>query len=338
MLNVGIIGFGRIGQLHARTVQHSPLMRLVAIADPVHQQTMGLQQDSVRFFEQPNELLDAADVDAVIICSPSTSHAALTRYALQRRKHVFCEKPLALTEADISAIGELAERQACLVQVGFNRRFDRDFSACQQAIAAGEVGRPYCVKITSFDPAPPPLDYIKQSGGLLQDMAIHDFDMARFLMADEVETVYCNAAALHDPAIADAGDVDTVITSLRFKSGVLGVICNSRQCAFGYDQRVEVLGSLGGMVVENPILHHVVRRDSMSQHSAPLHDFFMTRYQQAYQTELETFCDAVLTGSRVAVGVDDALQALRLAKAAYASLQANQPMTLTHEVMNEYTL
>lgn len=338
MLTIGIIGFGRIGRLHAHTVHTHRLMHLVAIADPYAKSESLDTFPGVQLYSDAQQMLDDADIDAVIICSPSTSHAPLCRYALQRHKHVFCEKPLALTAAEIEAIGDLAEQKNRCVQVGFNRRFDPNFQSCQHAIENGEIGQPYLLKITSYDPAPPALDYVKQSGGLLQDMAIHDFDMARFLVGDEVDQVFCNAAALHDTGIADAGDVDTVITSLRFKSGMLGVICNSRHCVFGYDQRIEVLGSLGQISVDNIAEHAVVSRNAQGWHGANLHDFFMTRYQQAYQNELDAFCHAITTNKPVLVGVNDALQALRLALAANASLQSCQPMPLMQEDYNEQTL
>ena len=230
----------------------------------------------------PAEIFGREDVDAVAICSSTETHAPFIIEAARSGKHAFCEKPIALDLPAVDAALAAVAESGTKLQIGFNRRFDPNFRNIRDAVRNGEVGSPYLVQITSRDPAPPPLSYIRGSGGLFLDMMIHDFDMARFLLDDEVEEVSASGAVRVDPAIGEAGDIDTAVVTLRYRSGALGVITNSRQAVYGGDQRVEVLGSLGSVLCENNTPDRVIRQTEAGVvHAKPLY-FFIERYMVAY--------------------------------------------------------
>ncbi|MEM3658720.1 MAG: inositol 2-dehydrogenase, partial [Candidatus Hadarchaeum sp.] len=254
VLNVALIGAGRIGNVHVENiVRHIPEAEVVAIAD-ISQESA---QNVARKFNIPRAtrdyrvLLTDPGIDAVVVCTSTNTHAEIIQAAAAAKKHIFCEKPLALDLKEIEEALAAVEKSKVTLQVGFHRRFDPNFQQLKGAIERGEIGRPWLLKITSYDPAPPSLSYIRVSGGIFLDMTIHDFDMARYLLG-EVEEVYATGAALVDPEIGSAGDVDTAVVFLRFKTGALGVITNCRKAVYGHDQRIEVLGEKGGLFAENP--------------------------------------------------------------------------------------
>jgi myo-inositol 2-dehydrogenase/D-chiro-inositol 1-dehydrogenase len=265
-------------------------------------------------------------VEAVLVCSSSDTHAALVTEAARAGKAVFCEKPLELDLARIDAVLTVVERAGVPLMLGFNRRFDPDFSRVREIVAEGRIGRPEVLRITSRDPAPPPPEYAAVSGGMFLDMTIHDFDMARFLLGAEVEEVYAAADALVDPAIGAAGDVDTAIVTLRFAGGALGVIENSRRAVYGYDQRVELLGSRGRVANRNHAADSVEVADATGLHDPLPLNFFMQRYTASYEAEIAAFVDCVRRGASVPVGGVDGRQAVVLGLAAKRSVALGRPV------------
>jgi len=328
-LNLGLIGAGRIGHLHAANLaRHVPRARLLTVADPVE---VAARDCAERFgipraVSDEQALLDDPAIDAVLVCSSTDTHARLIEAAAAAGKHVFCEKPIALSLPTIDRALAAVDRAGVKLQIGFNRRFDANYRRVRQAIERGEIGQPWLLRITSRDPAPPPIDYIKVSGGLFLDMTIHDFDMARFLIDADVEEVYATAGVLVDDAIGAAGDVDTAIVVLRFANGVIGTIDNSRQAVYGYDQRVEVLGSGGAIDTANNYPNaatlsdrHGVRRD------LPL-NFFLERYAESYRAELTAFVDAVLDDTPTLVTGHDGRVPVAIALAAATSHREHRPV------------
>ena len=334
-LQLGLIGAGRIGQVHAATItQRVERAALVAVADVNigAAQACAARYRLSRATGDPYALIADPRIQAVLICSSTDTHAPLIEAAAAAGKHIFCEKPIALNlDATRRALDAVA-RAGVKFQVGFNRRFDPNFSRARQAIVDGEIGEPHALHIISRDPEPPPPAYVTASGGLFLDMTIHDFDMARFLIGDEVEEVYAVGAARVDRAIGEAGDIDTAMVLLRFAGGAFGTIDNSRRAAYGYDQRVEVFGSLGAVNVSNNYPNSVVVSTARGVcRDRPLH-FFMQRYIESYQREVEAFIEAVLDDKPVAVGGQDGLAALLLALAAGRSLREGRPVRVC-EVM-----
>lgn len=330
-INIGLIGAGRIGRIHAATIAAAvPAARLVAIADLVEASAVSLarQYDVHTVYAAVEPLLDNPTVDAIVIASATNTHSAIIQAAAAAGKHIFCEKPLALDLDDIDAAIEAADRAGVKLQVGFNRRFDANFSRVRDAVISGEIGEPHLLHVISRDPAPPPLEYVRVSGGLFRDMMIHDFDMARFLMGCEVTEVYAQGAVLVDPRIGEAGDIDTALVSLSFANGALGVIDNSRQAVYGYDQRIDLLGSKGGIRVENSYPNNVTVSTAESvRRDLPLH-FFLERYAESYAVELAAFVEAVLSDSEVPVTGHDGKMPVVMALAAAKSLSEHRPVRL----------
>ena len=247
-LHVGIIGAGRIGKVHAETLAFRlPEVRTLAIADVNREaaQALAARCGIPTVAESSEQIFANPEIDAVLICSSTDTHADFIVQAAQAGKHIFCEKPIAHTSTQIDRALAAVKQAGVKLQIGFNRRFDANFVRVRQAVVSGEIGTPRLMHIISRDPAPPPISYVRVSGGMFLDMTIHDFDMARFLIGDEVEEIYTAGAVMVDPEIGAAGDLDTALIVLRFKNGVIATIDNSRQAAYGYDQRVEILGSAG---------------------------------------------------------------------------------------------
>ncbi|MBM4398440.1 MAG: inositol 2-dehydrogenase, partial [Deltaproteobacteria bacterium] len=282
-----------------------------------------------RVSDDCRELLAAPDIDAVLVCSSTDTHADVVIDAATAGKQIFCEKPLDLDLGRIDAALAAVRRAGVRLMLGFNRRFDPDFRRVRDAVAAGAVGRPELLRITSRDPSPPPAEYVKRSGGMFLDMTIHDFDMARFVMDDEVEEVFVAAANLVDPAIGAAGDVDTAAIVLRFASGAIGTIDNSRRAVYGYDQRIEVFGSAGMVANANRTPHTAVHADASGFHAALPLNFFMERYSEAYAIELAAFVAALRAGTEPPVGGEDGRRAIVIGKAAGMSVKSGRPVRLS---------
>jgi len=332
VLNVGVIGAGRIGRVHAENLAYRVRQaKVVAIADvfPEAAQKLATDLQVAAVYSDPQKLLADRQIDAVAICSSTDTHARLMEDAARAGKHIFCEKPIALDLVKIDEALAAVARAGVKLQIGFNRRFDPSFKRVREIVAAGGVGVPHILRITSRDPAPPPIAYVKVSGGIFVDMTIHDFDMARYLMGCEVEEVYAAGNVLVDPEIGDAGDIDTAVITLRFANGALGVIDNSRKAVYGYDQRVEVFGSAGMALVTNKTPDSVVQSDDVAVHSTkPLH-FFVERYAEAYVAEMQEFVQAVLEDKAPPVTGMDGRIPVVMGYAAWKSYREHRPVKLT---------
>jgi myo-inositol 2-dehydrogenase / D-chiro-inositol 1-dehydrogenase len=332
MLRLGLIGSGRIGKVHCDTVMtRVPDATIVAVADYFEDaaKSLAAQYGISQATSSYREVLNSADVDAVIIASSTDTHSQFIIEAAQAGKDIFCEKPIDFNLARIDEALNAAEKAGVKLQIGFNRRFDPTFMRLKKAIDAGEIGTPHILHIISRDPAPPPISYIKVSGGLFFDMTIHDFDMARFLLGD-VDEVYAVAGNMVDPEIGAAGDIDTAIITLKFANGAMGTIDNSRKAVYGYDQRVEIFGSKGSASNTNLYPDEVTLNtaQSVKRGSLPL-NFFLERYAMAYQLELQAFVDSVVNNKPVSVGGADGRAPVVIAMACYKSLKENRPVKLS---------
>ena len=331
-LHCGIIGAGRIGRVHAETLAfRMPESQLVAIADPNCEaaRAVAARCNIPKVAASPSEIIADPEIDAVLICSPTGTHADLIVQAARAGKHIFCEKPISFSLAAIDAALAAVKEAGVLLQIGFNRRFDANFMRVRHAIASGEIGTPNLLHIISRDPAPPPLSYIRASGGIFLDMTIHDFDMVRFLVGDEVEEIYTAGGVMVDPAIGEAGDLDTALILLRFRNGVIGTIDNSRKAVYGYDQRVEVFGSKGVAAADNRTADTVLQSDADGVHGAlPLH-FFVERYAEAYAEEMRAFIDCILKDKTPPVTGQDGRAPVVIGYAAKKSYEENRPVKLS---------
>jgi myo-inositol 2-dehydrogenase/D-chiro-inositol 1-dehydrogenase len=327
-LHIAVVGAGRIGKIHAQNLAgRIPGVRLALVADVNCAVGESLAaQLGVPFAQDYRAALEQQDIHAVAICSATNTHAEIIATAAAAGKHVFCEKPLDVSLERIDQSIAACERAGVILQVGFNRRFDPSFGRVRAAVADGEIGRPEILRITSRDPAPPPLDYIRGSGGIFLDMTIHDFDMARFLIGCEVEEVFAIGASLVDAEIGAAGDIDTALVTLRFAGGALGAIDNSRRAAYGYDQRAEVLGSLGAAQSDNHYPNAaIVSTAQCVRRDLPLH-FFLERYAESFRAELAAFVASVRDGTPPQVTGADGRAATQLALAAGRSLAERRPV------------
>ncbi len=295
VINIGLIGAGRIGRVHAEHVAHRiPGARLVAVSDIYLEaaRQLAADLDVPVAFQDHRRILEDERVEAVLICSSTDTHAEIIVEAAQAGRHVFCEKPVALDLKEIDRALSAVEEAGVKLQIGFNRRFDPNFARVREIVASGKIGEPHLVRITSRDPAPPPIEYVKVSGGIFLDMTIHDFDMARFLIGGDVEEVFAAGGVKVDPAIGEAGDIDTAVTTLRYASGAIGTIDNSRQAVYGYDQRIEVFGGGGVVSADNAYPNTATVSDAQRvRRDLPL-NFFMERYTESYVNEMRAFVAA----------------------------------------------
>ena len=338
LLRLAVIGCGRIGRIHAENLAtRIPGARLEALADVagnVAKEVAG-PLHVAKATADYRQLLADPQVDAVAICSSTDTHARIIREAAAAGKHIFCEKPIDYDLARIRAALAAVDQAGVKLQIGFNRRFDPSFAKVRELVASGAVGQPHLIRITSRDPGPPPLEYIRVSGGIFLDMTIHDFDMVRFLSGSEAESIYAIGGALVDPAIGEAGDVDTAIVTMRLRNGALATIDNSRKAVYGYDQRLEVFGSKGSASAGNRTPDAHVLTDSEGVHEArPLH-FFLERYAEAYVIEMRAFVEAVREDHAPPVTGMDGLQPVVMGLAATRSLREGRPVKLSEIGMVE---
>ena len=330
-IGIAIVGAGRIGRVHAENLAYRiPETKLIAVADPRVEAAGRLAAD----YHVPHVLDDSEacmrlhGVDAVVICSSTDTHASLIEAAARAGRHIFCEKPIALDIPSIDRALEAVDRAGVKVQVGFNRRFDPSFRRARDMVAEGRIGTPHIVRITSRDPQPPPIEYVKVSGGIFLDMAIHDFDMVRYLVGSEVRDVFAVGTVLVDERIGRAGDFDTAITTLRFSNGTLGTIDNSRQAVYGYDQRVEVFGSKGAVLVGNRTPDSAVLSDVNGVHAAmPLY-FFVERYTESYLNEMRAFVHCIVNDKTPPVTGFDGRMPVVIGHAASRSCREGRPVAL----------
>ena len=330
-LRLGIIGAGRIGRVHAKNLAtRLPQVSVQAIAD-VNRETareVAVHCGIPDVVGDNDEIFGNSKIDAVLICSPTNTHADLVIRAAQAGKHIFCEKPIDHNLAKIDQTLRAVEKSGVQFQVGFNRRFDANFVRVRRAVTDGEIGKPHLMHIISRDPAPPPISYVKVSGGIFLDMTIHDFDMARFLIGEEVESVYTAAGVNVDPEIGKAGDLDTALIVLQFKNGVIGTIDNSRRAVYGYDQRVEILGSEGAIATGNCYPNQAVISTAKAvQRDLPL-NFFMDRYTESFVNEMKAFVTAVLDHKLTQVSGIDGRMAVVMGLAARKSYDEHRPVKL----------
>ncbi|MDR1194837.1 MAG: inositol 2-dehydrogenase [Peptococcaceae bacterium] len=334
MINVGIIGAGRIGQVHARSILSGvPDAKILAIADPYLTDQAAAWAGGVGIegiYKDYRQILTDPRVEAVLICSSTDTHASISLEAIKAGKHVFCEKPVDQTLARIDEVAEAlrSSPKKLKYQVGFNRRFDHNYRSLRQAVLAGKIGELQFVRISSRDPEPPPAGYVKASGGIFIDMMIHDLDMLRYLSGREVVEVYAQGAVLIDPAIGEAGDVDSATVSAVLDNGALALIDNSRQAVYGYDQRAEVFGSLGSAQNANdaPSTAVISTRDGVVGEK-PLW-FFLERYMAAYQAEIQSFFQCVAADSEPEADLEAGRVSIRLALACKKSLAEHRPVKI----------
>ena len=319
MIRFGILGCGRIGEVHANTLYRLRGARLVAVSN-IHRPSADAVAEQTQAEVRTNtEIIEADDIDAVVICTPTDTHADLIEMAAHNGKPVFCEKPIDLDADRVRACLAKVEAAGVALMIGFQRRFDPHFRALKDALAAGQIGRIEQISITSRDPAPPPIDYIRRSGGIFRDMTIHDFDMARFLLDQPIRRVMALGGVHVDPEIGQASDLDTATVLLEAESGAQVVISNSRRATYGYDQRVEVFGSAGMLQVGNEKAARLTAATGDGFNEPVLLNFFMTRYLEAYAEEMRVFMDVIRNDGAPPVTGQDGLEALLLADAAVRS-------------------
>jgi myo-inositol 2-dehydrogenase / D-chiro-inositol 1-dehydrogenase len=331
-LKMGLIGAGRIGCLHAQHLTSRVVhAELLMVADTFEEAARECAEryDIPAAVQDYRHILERSEIEAVVICSSTDSHARIIEEAAEAGKHIFCEKPISLDLASIDRALDAVQRAGVQLQIGFNRRFDANYARVRRAVVEGEIGRTCMLHIVSRDPEPPPMAYIKRSGGLFLDMTIHDFDMARFLIGSDVEEIFVQAGVLNSPEIGEAGDVDSAIITLQFENGTIGTISNSRQAAYGYDQRVELLGSAGAIATDNNYANTAIISDRHSIHrDLPLY-FFLERYSESFVSEMMAFVQAVLQNRPVPVNGDDGRVPVVMALAAKKSLMERRPVRLS---------
>jgi myo-inositol 2-dehydrogenase/D-chiro-inositol 1-dehydrogenase len=321
MLNIAVLGAGRIGRIHAGNIAAHPLARLAGIADPVPQAAAALAEALGAPVLSPAQAMAA---DAVLIASPTPTHADYIEQAAAAGRPVFCEKPIDLAVERVRACLAAVKQAGIPLMVGFNRRWDPHFGALKQRLDAGEIGDLELLTIISRDPSPPPLAYVAVSGGLFRDMMIHDLDMACFLLGERPVAISAFGSSLVDPAIGAAGDVDTALVMLRTASGRLCQISNSRRAVYGYDQRIEAHGAAGLLRAGNVLPTTVELADGRGFRSDPVLPFFLERYAASYKAELDAFVRAIRDGQPVRPDGEDGLRALLLADAAVRAMQTGQ--------------
>lgn len=334
MLKIGIIGAGRIGKVHLESISyHVKNATVTAMADPfMNEETEKLIRSYgvSKVTKDYKDILNDKDIDAVLVCSSTDTHAAISIEAINAGKHVFCEKPVDHSIEKIQAVADaLKEHPDIKFQVGFNRRFDHNFAAIRKAYDDGKIGEAHILKITSRDPEPPNPAYIKVSGGIFLDMTIHDFDMACFLTDSDVEELYVNFAVLVDPAIGEQGDVDTAIITMKMANGALAVIDNSRKAAYGYDQRAELFGSKGMVATSNDTVSSAVISNADGVTGEKPLFFFLERYMGSFSEEMRQFTEAVINDTEVPVGIHAGLQSVKIGLAARKSVEEHRPVKIS---------
>ncbi|MEB7733587.1 inositol 2-dehydrogenase [Mammaliicoccus sciuri] len=332
-LTFGVIGAGRIGQLHINYLRTHKDVKIKWISDLYCDK----MEDWIKKAGIENKTKDHMDiindpeVDVVVICSPTDTHVDIIKEACAKGKHIFCEKPISLSIDEAKIALEAVKEANVKLQMGFNRRFDKNFKELRNILNKGELGNIQTLRITSRDPEPPPVEYIKRSGGLFMDMMIHDFDMARYLMQSEITEVYATGGALVNPDIAQYDDIDIALVTLKFENGSMAMIENCRRSVYGYDQRVEVLGDKGAIDVGNEqtttLNYH--RAEGISKDNPPY--FFLERYSDAYKVEMHGFIEAILNDTDVICSIDDGYKAQEIAVKCKESLLSNEPKSLVNK-------
>lgn len=330
-LKIAVAGLGRIGKIHldnlCRKIQKVEVIGAMEISDEYRKIT---ESYGIPFFTHHfEELIGLKDLDAVVICSPTDTHANYVEKSAKAGKHIFCEKPLDLSLARVKEVLKVVEDRQVAFMLGFNRRFDPDFRKVHDMVRQNVIGELQIIKITSRDPGPPPVEYIQRSGGLFLDMTIHDFDMARYISGKEVKEIFAKGNVFIDPAIKMANDIDTAVIIISFDDNSMAIIDNSRKASYGYDQRLEVFGSKGMVQVDNNYEdHHKLYTEKRISGALPLH-FFLERYEKSYVNEMKEFVDALINNRKIPVGGEDGLISLKMGLAAKRSMEENRPVKLS---------
>ena len=326
-LKIGIAGLGRIGKIHLNNLLELNNVEVIAVMDPSFEALKYAIGKGVKSgLQNYKDFLEVKELEAIVICTPTNTHADYVEIAAKSGKHIFCEKPLDLNLQRINDVLKVVDNSKIKLMIGFNRRYDNEFYKVKSSVKIGSIGEPYLVKITSRDPAPPPIEYIKNSGGLFLDMTIHDFDMARFIVDKEIQEVYAKGEAFTDISISKAGDIDTAVIVLKYTDSTLAIIDNSRKAAYGYDQRLEVFGSKGMIQANNVMIdnNNLFTQNGVKS-SLPM-NFFIERYADAYKKEIIDFIDSVINNREVSVSGIDGLKSLQIGLAAKKSLKENRPV------------
>ena len=325
---VGVIGGGRIGKLHTKNLTQMAGVKVKAVADIFADKMPNFEAEyGVPLVSDFDDIFNDEEIDTVLICTPTDTHVEMIKRAAAKGKHIFCEKPISFSDEETIETYEIVKKAGVKFQIGVNRRFDRNFAQVKEHVANGSIGDIQLLRIDSRDPEAPPLSYVQSSGGLFFDMMIHDFDMARFISGSEVKEVYAVGDALVNPDL-EGVDVDTAVVTLTFENGCLGVISNSRQAVYGYDQRLEAFGSKGASQAENELVNNVTLSNTDGVHSQkPLH-FFLERYNEAYIKEVSEFLEAIRNDTETPVTYEDGIMAQRLAFAANESLKLGKPVAV----------
>lgn len=326
-IKLAVVGLGRIGKVHLQNLLTSITGAEVrAICDGDVKRTSVYQNTAIKAYSDYSTMLRSEALDAIIICTPTPLHFDMIEEAFSLGLHIFCEKPLDKDLSNIKKLHQFSTKSKLKLQVGFNRRFDSNFRHIHLQVKDKLIGDPHILKITSRDPAPPSLQYLKSSGGMFMDMTIHDFDMARYIVGSEVKEVFAKADVLIDPMFHEAEDIDTAVIMLDFENGAKAVIDNSRKAVYGYDQRLEIFGSKGMLMADNKHLHNTQHFNESGATSPRPYDFFMDRYADSFKNELQQFIDALLENKDTIVDGKDAFNATAIALAAYESIKLNKPV------------
>lgn len=331
-IRFGVIGAGRIGKVHIENlVNRIPDAEVLSFVEviPEEREKIAARYHIPKASSDFKEVIKDPAIDAIAICTPTETHYPIILEAAAAGKHVFCEKPLDLSIDKIKKINLEAEKHGIKLMVAFNRRFDPNFLKVHNLVKAGKIGEPHVLRITSRDPAPPPEEYIRSSGGLFLDMTIHDFDMARYLIDSPIIEVYVQGRVLIDPVFERAGDIDTAVVVLSYENGAIGTIDNSRQAVYGYDQRVEVFGAEGMVTVKNNTEdNHIYMNRTGVSTALPL-NFFMERYTESYLGEMQAFIQSLQNDTQPPVTGEDGLKAVQIGLAANKSLKEGRPVKLS---------
>lgn len=331
MLRIGILGAGRIGQVHGRTLKHLDNAQAVAVSDYFDEAAQRLANEHGAKVMTTDEIIASSDVDAVIIGTPTDTHFDIIQAAAKAGKAIFCEKPVDLSTDRIRQCLDVVAKANVPFMTAFNRRFDPNFALLENQIRNDVIGNVEMITIMSRDPSPPPVSYIKSSGGIFRDMMIHDLDMARFLLGEDPIEIYATGSCLVDPEIGKAGDVDTASATLKTASGKICSITVSRRASYGYDQRIEVHGSKGMLRGHNVHENTVELANADGFHTSVVQNFFLERYAEAYRNEMIHFVDAVNAGKTPQPGGEDGLKAQQLADAAALSLEEQRPVLVQYK-------
>ena len=331
-INIGVIGLGRIGKMHARNIHKNlPMFNLKSVADPAPDVDFIQSLENISFSKNTDNIISDKTIDAVIICSPTPTHYEIIKKCATHRKHVFCEKPLSFSENEIQKIIKMMRDHKFFIQVGLNRRFDQDFVIAKKKVDAGLIGDIHTIHITNHDAAIPGFKFLKSSGGMLLDLCIHDFDMLNFLTGEKIKEVYVNGKVFIEPRLKDIDDIDNAIITLELESGILCSIDSSRQTHYGYDQRIEIFGSKGIISVENKPESLYYFSNQESTETSKIKHSFIERYKDSYIEELKHFYTCIMSNTKPNPGPENILSAIRVAAAGRKSLETKSPQGVKDE-------